>query len=298
MVTVRELRTDLNVKGNAQKRFKLFNLNLVDLKVGLDAAVAGVKAVASGIRSLTTDVIAQGAELSAWSQKIGISARDLQELQFAGKAVGADIDKSREAIKTFRENLGEMQRLGTGPAVDSLATLGIALEDIIDLSATEQVSVLSDAFVALENDAQRLSVATEVMGDDGAALLPLFKRGAKGVKILTDEFKRLGLGLSDAQVALAADLGQSIRVVEAQVESIRLQISAELIPVIKEVVDAAGEWINTNKRLIKTKLQDFIKKLITEGRALLPTLRQMLEQFSGLLFCEFEFDMVPAEFGA
>jgi hypothetical protein len=272
MVTVRELTTTLNVKGNAPKRFERFNLTLTDMKAGLDLIVGVTKVVARGIQTLTTDVVSQGSEIEKWRKRIGISAKELQALEFAGKSVGAEVDNTREAIKTFRENLGEMQRIGTGPAVDALGTLGIALKDIIDLPAEQQFALLGDAFSELENDSQRLSVATEVMGDDGAALLPLFAKGGKGVDLLTKKFDEMGFGLSDAEAALAGGVGGSMMIVEEQINSMKLQIGAELLPTIQELVVGVGGWIKENKGLIKTTVVDFIHKVTAAARKLGPSM--------------------------
>src|SRR5690606_14894899 len=117
-----------------------------------------------------------GFELDKWSKKLGITTQELQRLEFAGASVGAEADNVREAYKTLTENLGEMARVGSGPAVDSLATLGLTLRDFEGKTATEQLEMFAEAMQRLPDEAQRISVALEVMGEDGGALLPLFQR--------------------------------------------------------------------------------------------------------------------------
>src|SRR5690606_8077648 len=108
-------------------------------------------------------------------------------------------------VKTLRENLGEMERLGSGPAVDSLATLGLTLRDLQGLGAEDQMAVLAEALGRLPNQAQRVSVALELMGEDGGALLPLFAQGADGIRRFGDEAERMGAVLSDDAIAEARE---------------------------------------------------------------------------------------------
>ena len=66
---------------------------------------------------------------------------------------------------------------GTGEGRMALEQLGVRIEDIINLAPEKQFEVLTEKIAALENPADRASVAMRLFGESGATLMPLFRNG-------------------------------------------------------------------------------------------------------------------------
>lgn len=218
------------------------------------AVVAGVDLVGGFIDST--------AALDTWARKMGTTTQELQRLEFAGASVGAEADNTREAFKTLTENLGELERVGSGPAVDSLATLGLTLADFEGKDATEQMGLFADAMQRLPNDAQRVSVALEVMGEDGGALLPLFQKGSQGIEELAGKADRLGLVLDEGAVRAAKDAKIALGEMAAQARAVGNSIAAKLAPKVTEVVGRIQGWYEQNQDIIDQKIGQFVEGLI------------------------------------
>ncbi|NJK32975.1 MAG: hypothetical protein HC927_11510, partial [Deltaproteobacteria bacterium] len=70
---------------------------------------------AAGLVALTKATVDNAAELDRWARTMGVSASDLSRFQVAMSMARIPVDNAREAVKTLRENLGELARVGTGP---------------------------------------------------------------------------------------------------------------------------------------------------------------------------------------
>lgn len=267
--------------GDAIRGFQ--RLPITVAKAGAAIGAAAVVAGAALTVNLTQKFIESGAELDTWARKIDVSAQELQRLEFAGQTVGAEVDNTREAIKTLRENLGEMARVGSGPAVDALGTLGIELDEIKDLGATEQLQLLAEAMNDLPDQAQRVSVALEVMGEDGGALLPLFEQGAEGIAKMTARADELGVVMDERAIASAKEAKLAIGELTATATGLGQSIAARLAPKVVEVVDRLQGWFEANREIIDQKIDQFIEGVIPALEDLVEFGKEVVEVGSDMI---------------
>jgi hypothetical protein len=246
------------------------------IRTGAKAFAAVTVAAGAGLLKLSSDFADNAQELDKWADKIGTTTQELQRIEFAGAQVGAETDNVREAVKTLRENLGELERVGTGPAVDSLATLGLRLEDIIDLPVEEQIGLLSERFQNLPNQAQRVSVALELMGEDGGALLPIFAEGADALAEYGDEAERLGVVLDKDAIEQGVAFKKDLVATKAEIKGLVATFAGEALPIVREWVGEIREWIGQNRDLIRQKLAEFIERAVEALRALASIARAVI----------------------
>jgi len=222
------------------------------------AAAAGQAALALG-EEMVVGFADAGMEADKWARTLGTTTQEVQRLEFAGQSVGAEADNVHEAIKTLRENLGEMARVGSGPAVDALGSLGLQLDDIKDLGATEQLQLFATALNEVKDPSKQLSIALEILGEDGRALLPLFQQGAGAFDALGDKAESLGLVMSDQAVGSALALRNAWVDLSATGRGALQGVIADLAPVLTEVIGNVTQWISANKALISQRIQDFVE---------------------------------------
>ena len=226
--------------------------------VGLSFAAMAVASVAA-LAKIGMNVIENVREMDKWTAKLGASAQEVQKLDIVAKDLNIDIDNSREAIKTLRENLGELDRIGTGPALDSLGSLGIKLEEIKDLGVEDQLALLSTALAEVEDPAKQLSIAIELMGEDGAALLPLLKKDSAEIRRLGQEAEKSGRILSDEMIANTKEVDRTLVKMKGSLEAGATAIAAELAPAAKDISKDIDGWIDQNQELIKQDIPEVVK---------------------------------------
>ncbi len=240
---------------------------------GLAAGIVGAGVAAgAGLVSMTKQVAENGAELQRWAKTMDVSVEALSTLQEGFGLVAVPADNTREAIKTLRENLGELARVGTGPAKDSLGSLGLALEDIDGLDADEQMAVLADAMRDVQDPAKQLSIAIELMGEDGRHLLPVLRDGGDAVRALGMRAKETGAVMDQTLVESTVELDKNMAVLRGQLKGSANDISAEVIP-------AFNEWYQENQELIDQDIAGVTRNISDAIQSLLPFLDTLTSGF-------------------
>lgn len=154
--------------GFAQKLTTVNGL-LGGLGIGLS-----VGALTSFGRALLDDADA----LTKMRDRTGISIEGLQRLQVAGDDAGNTIDEMSSAVNQFQNRLAS----GDASAVGALQKLGIAIEDIQNLTPDQQFMAISDAMRNVQDPAQQVALAMDLFGKTGAQVLPTLKRGFDDVR--------------------------------------------------------------------------------------------------------------------
>lgn len=223
-------------------------------------------AVGAGVAKITHDVIENGLELDVWRTKLDATAIELQRVELAGKAVRVPVDNTREAVKTLRENLGELERIGTGPARDSLGSLGLKLEDLINLPLEDQLGVLADALADVDDHSKRLSIAIELMGEDGAALLPLLSKGSGGIRELGNQAEATGAIMSDEMVDKTVELNGKLEGMKNRASGVALELVDALMPAMEEIAEDTEQWADENQELIDQELPELLREIAAAAR--------------------------------
>lgn len=211
-------------------------------QVGARLTDFGIKG-AQAIAGFVADTFTNTRETDIFAQTLDVDSSELMALEKGFERVRVPADATREAIKTFRENLGELARIGTGPAKESLLSLGLTLDDFEGKTPTDQLKVFSAALMNVQDPMKRTSIALEVMGDDGQKLMPAMMNGAAGIDQLTQAARDAGQVLDQETIEATRELDEALLGVKGQAEGAALKIMQDAIP-------AMQGWIDENQELL------------------------------------------------
>jgi tetratricopeptide (TPR) repeat protein len=178
----------------------------------LKRAFAGIGAVAVGqfLTRTAMSAIQYGDELQKAAVKSGIAVEQLSALSYAAKQSDIDLGSLSTALRKMQVNLSQATSGGKAQK-ETLDALGISLEQLKNLAPDQQFELLADRINALTNPADKARAAVEVFGKAGADLLPLFEKGAEGIRIAREEAEALGLVISTDQVQKLAQADEAIK---------------------------------------------------------------------------------------
>ncbi len=197
------IKSDLDETGQAAGRAG-------DSIGGMGSALSSLGGVLGGIGiagagaafiGFANSALASADELQRLSDRVGVSAETLQEWQFIAKSTGADADDVADAFREMQLRLSEAARLGSGPAVDALMLLGLTLDDLAGMDAAQQFELLRDAISEVEDPADRLFLAEELLGGSTERLGAFIEGTAEEMAALRQEARDTGQILSDETVA-------------------------------------------------------------------------------------------------
>lgn len=164
---------------------ELQKLGLAAKKTSQDVAVLKTlqigQAFLSGIRTITTTFtqFTSGAssaidQSNKLSRALGISFEELQQLQLAADLAGANSEQLANAFTRAQVTITKASRGGV-EATRALRSLGLSVNELAGLSASQQFERIATAIAGIQNPAQRAAAAVGIFGRSGAQLLPVFQ---------------------------------------------------------------------------------------------------------------------------
>ncbi len=173
------------------------------------------------------------------SEQIGVSTRDIQALQMGAKQYGITNDELAVSLGRFNKSIGEAAS-GSKQDIRLLTALGISLKDIKSgaASAGTELPKVAEFLRRIESPAQRAAVLVKLFGEEaGPKMGLLLKDGAAGIDNLRDAAERLGVVLSEKQIADADKTADKL-------EDIKTVLSANISGVVSDNAGAILELAN------------------------------------------------------
>lgn len=188
------------------------------------------------------------------SQKLGISRKSFQELDYVLSQSGASIDSFGAGSKTLLANMDKVAS-GSDETRKKFEALGVSVTDSSG-KMRNQEDVLYDtisAFQKMEDGAEKNRLAQELFGKSGQELLPLLNSEAGSFEELTQKANDLGLVMGDDLIDSGVKLTDSLDTTKRTIGALMTQIAAKAMPIVQKALD----FIIDNL----PKIQGFIDKM-------------------------------------
>jgi hypothetical protein len=244
-----ETTVKLKAENNTDKALKQVDgdMRKVDKSANMLAGslrtVGGLLA-AAGAFSLVKSSLAAADALAKTSQRLGVSAERLQELEFAASQSGIEMNTLTMGLQRFGRRLAEAAN-GTGEAKDALKELGIETRDTdgsvrdTNEAFTEAVNKLGE----MEAGADRTRLAFKLFDSEGVRLVQF----GDGLDDLSRRANELGLVLDEELIKRAEEVNDQFdvatRVLGTQFKSAILELSPVLLGA-GELLQDFGEGIS------------------------------------------------------
>ncbi|GBQ84070.1 Phage-related tail protein [Gluconacetobacter johannae DSM 13595] len=227
-------------------------------------AITGAASLA-GIYRLSSAWAQFGTRLMNTSRTMGMAPDRLMAMQNAARLGGS----SAESMTSALQQLSDLKWRGpAGFAPEQMAAFqasGIikGVENLKALKPDELFARIAAKIGSIRNPAAQAIAATQLLGQAGADLLPVFREGANQWEADIRLAQRHGL-VTEKQAEAANQLRRSQENLTQSVEGLGFRVAAVLSPVLTPLLNQLSQWIDTNPQ-------------VTEG---LNALGQMVQQFT------------------
>lgn len=226
--------------------------NLKNIGDTAKVAAAAVGAAFVGIAAAAVDV---ADETQRQADVTGLSAERLQELSYAGKNLGVDLETITSAQAKMIKSMDTATDAtkGTGAA---FARLGIDVRDSVTGELRDSKVVMAEAITALNgigNETERDNLTMKIFGKSAMELNPLIKAGGDELKRLSEEAKNNGAVMSNEAVAGLDMFGDSMDNLKSSVLGGVGTMLASFMPQILGIVSGLmqmPQWLNENQTLL------------------------------------------------
>lgn len=245
---------------------------------GAAVAAAATAAAAAGAK-MAQETMQQADTVDKMSQKIGISRKAYQELDFITSQCGASIGNMKMGMKTLT---GQMQSAAQGSqsSIDAFDALGVSIYDSSG-KLRSQEDMMWDAFSALQgmtNQTEKAAIANQIFGRAGSELMPMLNGSAGSIEKMREKAEELGLVMSDDTVDAGVKLTDTMDQIKRALSAVAMRIGAKLLPYAQK----AGDYLLDHLPQIESaaqkagtlinKMGDAVKWVYDKSSILIPIL--------------------------
>jgi hypothetical protein len=135
--------------------------------------------------------------------QLDTSVESLQRLGAMAKLSGSDVETLVKGVSKLTRSLADAE--GSEKTAEALRALGVSAAQLRAMSLEDQVMALSDAFINARERGQGFAEVFDLMGRNGAELIPLLMQGREELQALADTPV-----LSQEQVQRLADFNDQL----------------------------------------------------------------------------------------
>ncbi|MBW6399979.1 phage tail tape measure protein [Roseomonas sp. HJA6] len=215
----------------------------------------------AGLVAAMNAAVDAGGALSDLSERLGMSAEDIQAYGFAFEQAGVNSEQFAGAMEKLNRGLGDAAA-GRNQALAGLfARLGISLRGANGQvrSAADVLPQLAQAMQRNENAAVRTRIAMTVFGRAGGPLITALAAGAAGLREQTDRWRELDGQITGQSVGALDEVGDGMNEVRHSLLGVRNAIAVQLAPVLAPLFGQFATWIASNRDLVATNVRGWIE---------------------------------------
>ena len=237
-----KLRSELgkaskSTKSWAQKTRKQVN------SVGKLMAGVGV-AGAAALTATYANAAKEADALAKTADKLAILPERLAGIQYAGELTGVAVETTNKGLQNMVKTVGEASQ-GIGLGVRAFDQLNLSVSDLSEMSPDEQFSTIAEAMNKVENQTDKLTLATQLFGTRGAGLINTLALGADGLNAMQVEAEALGITLTRVDLAKIEKANDDFTKAQKVTGAFGKVLASEVSPIVSALatmfVDSAKE---------------------------------------------------------
>lgn len=234
-------------------------------------------AVLGSLTAIGLSAISTADDLATVSANLGITAEELQYLNYIATQTDVSVEKMQKAFVKTRDALGSKLLGETTSAVKALDQLGISAENFgSDLDAFYSVA---DALGKIENSTLQATIANDIFGEKiGTEMISFLTTGKDALVDYENELSNIGL-LSNEAVSELANFDNSMNEIKQSFAQTKNELGLALLPVMEQIADfLENKFIPFINNLVEkfSKLSDETKGIIVGVLGFLTVLAPLL----------------------
>ena len=278
------LKLNEQLKQIDKLKFDNATKSITSLSKGLETAAkktavlsaAAVGAIA-GIYKLGTSTASAGAELQDYSDRLGVSAEELQRWQYIAMQSGLETEQLTKSMSKARDAIGTALTGGSNTATTALQALFGDLSKLPQ-DTSQGFQVIINALANVKDSTLQAYYANEIFGEKLATnLIPLINQGAGTIAKFNSEFEQIGY-LSNEQVQSLADFDDQMNIVNSKLALAKNELGIALLPLVEKFTEIlTNVVVPAIKNLANwfDNLSEPMQNIITGGLMLIAVLSPM-----------------------
>jgi hypothetical protein len=233
-------------QSTVNRRSRLIETSMRLIRSSFALVATGAIALVAGLGMITTATARSLDETGKFADRLGVTTEALSQYKFIADLSGISTSQLENSFEKMSRNIGEAA-VGTSEATEAFELLGLSASDLLDLSPDAQFEAVAQAMDSVESSSLRTSIAMDIFGRSGGAMLQVMESGSEGIRQMKEEAIALGIVVTGEQTAAAAEFNDSWTRVGAAITGVRNGIGLELMPQITSLANQLAVFIAENR---------------------------------------------------
>lgn len=259
------------------EKFKTLGSNVENVGNKLKVVSAVAVGALAGLTALGLSAVSTADDLATISTNLGITAEELQYLNFIAMQTDVSTDKMQKSFVKVRDALGTQLIGETNSATKALDQLGISASNFE--SDLDGFYAVADALGQIKNSTIQATLANDIFGEKiGTEMISFLSAGSDALKGYEDELTNIGV-LSNDAVAELAEFDNTMNRIKQSFKQAKNELGVALLPVMEQIATFLEEkFIPFIDNLVvkfsslSTGTKDLIVGLLTFTAVLAPLL--------------------------
>ncbi|MFH5880879.1 hypothetical protein [Liberiplasma polymorphum] len=175
--------------------------------------------------------------------KLGLSAENLQEWNHTAKIMGSSTESLNKAFIKVNGILGEIATGNGDKVADSLAQIGLTVDDLKGKNTDEAFEVIREALAGVEDASLRVGVANKFFGEKiGTELIPVLSSEKDTIKDLREEARRLGI-VTNEQAEIAGEFTDALDRTKQAFSSLMIDLAMTVMPTLNKLIESVRDGV-------------------------------------------------------
>lgn len=187
------------------------------------------------LRAWGSMIVENADQVGKLAQRSGVAVDELSKLLYTFDQGGINGEAFTTMLRKLNDNLSDAAGNAKGQAAGAFRAMGIEVKDATGrIRSADAVLVdIADRFAGYADGANKSALATQLLGKQGEAAIPILNGGADGLKRMGDEAQRLGAVISEDLAKQAAEFNDRLdRLKTLLIDGIGNRVAAELLPTL------------------------------------------------------------------
>ncbi|MBX2852385.1 MAG: hypothetical protein KTR15_11640 [Phycisphaeraceae bacterium] len=209
------------------------DLKRIGKRVGIAVAAGGAIA-AVGLAAMTSRQLEQIDSSAKFARSIDLQVEKLAGLRHAADLNGVGADKFDKSLQRMVRSIGDANSRG-GTLKQVFDDLGVSSEELATMSPDEQLATLADAFSGVEDRSMAASMAQQIFGREGTAMLNLLNQGSDVFRESQAEIDKYSAALTAVDAAAVEEAVDNFGRLKLKINGVQQSITADLAPYLTSI---------------------------------------------------------------
>tara|TARA_R110000824_G_scaffold86623_3_gene214227 strand:- start:497 stop:2746 length:2250 start_codon:yes stop_codon:yes gene_type:complete len=199
----------------------------------------------AGVAAATAYAMKQAINYGDWlektSQKVGVSTETLSAYKLGAELAGTSQEGLVSGLQRLQKNMGAALRSPTSAAAVAFKNLGVAFQnaDGSFRDVGEMLPEISDKMAGMADGTMKTQIAMDLMGRQGAELIPFLNQGADALEAMRQESEELGVVWTQEDALAAAEFNDAVTRLKATLDGMVQRATKFYLPAMLDFANGA-----------------------------------------------------------